>query len=92
MLSRIREETFFPNSEEVVWPRLKVASVYGTETTWSIPYAAWELEKYVQEETAKGPNKWQRPLNIIPTDGANHFAHWDDPERLMEVFADALSS
>ncbi|KAF8580183.1 hypothetical protein K439DRAFT_1357692 [Ramaria rubella] len=90
MMGHVREEVFFPS--KVVWPKLKINSVWGEETTWSIPYGSWVLEDYVREETSKSRGQLRRPLAITPVKGANHFAHWDDPEKLMQVLADMLSS
>ena len=72
MMGCIREEVFFPST--IVWPKLSVKSVWGMETTWSVPYAAWELESYVEEKAKEQTSKkWQRPLDFFPIESTNHF-------------------
>jgi len=51
-----------------------------------VHWAVWEFEKELGRREAEGLRR--RPLEIIPIEGANHFFHWDDPERALKVFTD----
>jgi len=84
-MNDIRHKAFFPSDN--VWPNMRVDLVWCDETVWGVLSGLWKLEKELRENALNIPDARQRPLNIVSIPGSNHFAHWDDPDKLLKVFS-----
>lgn len=85
----IREEAMSPQGE-VAWPSASVNMVLGDETAWGILFAANQLSREMDEWRNEG--RYIRPFEKRTLAGGNHFAHWDDPNKFLSLFADVLMS
>ncbi|KAF8509067.1 Alpha/Beta hydrolase protein [Hysterangium stoloniferum] len=89
-MNDIRQKAFFPSDN--VWPTTRVDLVWCDETIWGVISGLWKLEKELGENVLKIPGVKRRPLNTVSIPGSNHFAHWDDPDKLLKVFSSVLST
>lgn len=71
LMAKIRDEVFYPTS--TVFPRMNVMLAWGEESMWSVPYGAWELEKYLVVTSAQHLTTVKRSLDIVSMPEANHF-------------------
>ncbi|KAI8989169.1 hypothetical protein BD414DRAFT_486289 [Trametes punicea] len=67
-----------------IWADVEVRYVWGDHSVWEVPYAASLLREEV--DGAKADGEAIRPVTILRVNGANHFAQWDYPERVLEAF------
>ncbi|OBZ73446.1 hypothetical protein A0H81_06664 [Grifola frondosa] len=63
-------------------PDVRVRHVWCDMSVWQTVWAAWGVEKMLQEHKNGG-----RDVELVPLKGVNHFAHWDEPEKVMTLFA-----
>jgi len=73
---------------KLLLPNLKLFHIYGTQSIWSILWAAWEFEK--DQDKWKAEGKTIRPLTIVPVEDANHFMHWDEPELFLQTCEEGI--
>jgi len=72
-----------------VWPRCKVKLLWCEQSLWEMVCGAWGVEKlYAQKRKEQGDAG--RILESIRVPEANHFLHWDQPEKACQLFAAAL--
>lgn len=71
-----------------ILPRTKVVHQYCTRTNWFCAYGFIETERQYKEQLAQG--KKVRPIAFQEIKEANHFVHWDDPERFWKATAEAI--
>ncbi|KAF8509059.1 hypothetical protein BU17DRAFT_99234 [Hysterangium stoloniferum] len=90
MMARIKADVFYP--AEVVWPKVDVKLIWTEETVWSIVYGMYMLRRELDVRKKRHPDQWMRFLTVESLPAANHFAHWDDPEKLMDVFSKLVRS
>ncbi|EMD32120.1 hypothetical protein CERSUDRAFT_88392 [Gelatoporia subvermispora B] len=65
--------------ESAVWPRLKIGLVWCDMSVGDTVLGAWyAIQLSKQAESA-------RPFTAIRLRGANHFPHWNEPKRSIEV-------
>ncbi|KIJ29430.1 hypothetical protein M422DRAFT_208887 [Sphaerobolus stellatus SS14] len=88
----MRIRALFGNYNEgnapLILPNVGISYVWCTESIWSAVYAM----KGVQEETVNPPeyHYLARTVKFFPIEGGNHWPHWDNPLRVMGVFAQSL--
>ncbi|KLO13268.1 hypothetical protein SCHPADRAFT_372631 [Schizopora paradoxa] len=70
------------------WPRLQVTAIWCERTCWTCVDGGWGLEELRKQHDGLGVRG--RPLKITMMPGANHFPHWDEPEKTMAFFAAAV--
>jgi len=71
-----------------VWPGLRVVLAWCDMSVSETILSSWGLLRQVQENwPASG-----RRIHTIRLEGANHFPHWDQPERTMQLLADIIRS
>jgi len=70
------------------WPRLKVAAIWCERSCWTCVDGGWGLEDLRKEYDDLGVQG--RPLKVTMMPGANHFPHWDEPERALAFFKAAV--
>ncbi|OSD00421.1 hypothetical protein PYCCODRAFT_1371045 [Trametes coccinea BRFM310] len=63
---------------------VEIRSVWGDHSVWEVPYAVMMLRQEVNEANKHG--KVTRPVSMLCVKGANHFAQWDYPERVLDAF------
>ncbi|KAL7281216.1 hypothetical protein ACG7TL_004524 [Trametes sanguinea] len=66
------------------WEDVEVRYVWGERSVWEMPYAATMLRQELED--AKGSGRRIRPVSILRVEGANHFAQWDYPDRVLDAF------
>ncbi|KAJ3825474.1 Alpha/Beta hydrolase protein [Lentinula raphanica] len=77
-----RKVCFDPATKELL-PKMSIAFMTGTMPPAFGPAGLWAVER---EQKEAGTNHIQ--LKVIP--GANHFMHWDDPEKSVEAYLDCI--
>ncbi|KAI5121868.1 hypothetical protein M0805_001076 [Coniferiporia weirii] len=86
---RVRQALFDDELAKYL-PKCKVDVIWCEYSTWVCVDAAWRFErlrKAADEEGIKG-----RQLRIFMMPEANHFVHWDAPDKAIEFFAKVLST
>ncbi|KAH9925573.1 alpha/beta-hydrolase [Fomitopsis serialis] len=71
----------------MIWPNLKVALVWCDMTNSDVVSAAMKLKALVRQSRAKGEG---RDVAFHKLERANHFAHWDEPERFTSLLAEVI--
>ncbi|KAI0713772.1 Alpha/Beta hydrolase protein [Earliella scabrosa] len=64
------------------WSRVEVRWLWGDHSIWESPLAAWTLERELEE--ARKDGRPVRKVQFVRLRGANHFAHWDLPEKTLQ--------
>ncbi|KAI0710914.1 hypothetical protein C8Q76DRAFT_798424 [Earliella scabrosa] len=67
-----------------VWAGVEVRCVWCDRSVWEMPWCAWNLRAELEGLQRSG--KRIRKVTFEPIQGANHFVHWDEPERAMQAF------
>ncbi|RDX50215.1 alpha/beta-hydrolase [Lentinus brumalis] len=68
---------------EEVWPAL------GVHVVWcdmSVGDCVWASVLLHHRHAAADP-EWRRPMTVHKLAGANHFVHWEEPERFVKMLA-----
>ncbi|RPD55325.1 hypothetical protein L226DRAFT_513358 [Lentinus tigrinus ALCF2SS1-7] len=60
------------------WRDVEVRYLWCDASTWEMPLGAWTLRKELEEAEKAG--EIVRKVEYVRFRGANHFAHWDQPE------------
>ncbi|KLO13272.1 hypothetical protein SCHPADRAFT_890150 [Schizopora paradoxa] len=71
------------------WPSLKVEIIWCEHSTAPCVEAGWIFEELRKEYDDKGVVG--RPMRITMMPGANHFPHWDQPEKTIALFANVIA-
>jgi len=74
-------------NEGMIWPNLKVALVWCDMDNSDVVSAAMKLKALVRQSGEKGEG---RDVAFHKLERANHFAHWDEPERLTSLLAEII--
>ncbi|KAI0823786.1 hypothetical protein BC628DRAFT_1324108 [Trametes gibbosa] len=87
VLPKHREDVFFLRGEGALgadeWRGAEVRLVWGDRSIWEVLWAAYLLNKELQESRDAG--KPVRSVDFVQLKGANHFAHWDMPEKTLRA-------
>ncbi|KAL5523351.1 hypothetical protein ACEPAF_1618 [Sanghuangporus sanghuang] len=63
------------------WASVTLHYVWCDRSVWEMPWGTWALQSEL--ENAKNVGIYSRRVQFVKLDGANHFAHWDQPERAL---------
>ncbi|TBU24586.1 hypothetical protein BD311DRAFT_701753 [Dichomitus squalens] len=79
-----------PNASLVgdAWKDVEVRNLLCDRSLWFILWADANLRREVADERKAGIPL--RPVTFTRVRGANHFVHWDEPERAMHAILDAV--
>ncbi|OSC98842.1 hypothetical protein PYCCODRAFT_1438830 [Trametes coccinea BRFM310] len=72
----------FRDSTET-WKDLQVRYIWCDQSVWDMPWGTWALRAELVQEQQKGTP--MRRIEIVRLHQANHFVHWDQPERALQV-------
>ncbi|KIJ23145.1 hypothetical protein M422DRAFT_276341, partial [Sphaerobolus stellatus SS14] len=89
LIQYLRREALAPILQSF-WPNAEVLHIVGDKTSWGNLYAADQLAKELSEWRAQG--RRVRKYEKIVLKGGNHFAHWDDPDKLLTILSDFTHS
>ncbi|KAI0339752.1 alpha/beta-hydrolase [Trametopsis cervina] len=65
------------------WDSVELRYLWCDESPWEIPWGTWALQNELEDATKAG--KRVRRIEIVRLTKANHFAHWDQPERTLKA-------
>ncbi|KAI0260307.1 alpha/beta-hydrolase [Gloeopeniophorella convolvens] len=80
--ARLRAATLFPPGSSA-WDDIELRYIWCDRSVWLTVVSGWAFEAEVAEARASG--KRARNHSIVRLHGANHFAHWDQPEETLRV-------
>lgn len=87
---RLHEAALFPSqatANEREWGEIELRFVWCDHSIWLIVWGA----RAFKAEMVDSEKKRMRKSSMVRMHGANHFAHWDEPERTLAVLlADEL--
>ncbi|KAF8642045.1 hypothetical protein AX16_009716 [Volvariella volvacea WC 439] len=73
-----------------IFPKAEVIHILCDETIWLPVYAY--MAAYEKYQKLIGEGKKIRPTSFVVFPGMNHFGHWDEPERFVELVVGALKA
>jgi len=71
-------------------PPVKICFIYCLSSVWSAQWAVSELEKDIEKWKAGG--RKLRELHFVAVEGGNHFLHYEEPDRFLQILAEGISS
>ncbi|GJE93983.1 hypothetical protein PsYK624_101500 [Phanerochaete sordida] len=80
--AKMKDEGFYPAADDE-WHDVEIRYLWCDRSVYEMPWGTWALRKELEEARAAG--RRTRNLTVVCLPGANHFAHWDDPERLLKA-------
>jgi pimeloyl-ACP methyl ester carboxylesterase len=84
VFSRLREAALFaPQNAEVAWSDVEFRYVWCDRSVWMMPWGVWAF--HAETEQARKDGKHIRTHSVVRMRGANHCAHWDEPEKALRV-------
>jgi len=72
------------------FPKIRVVVIWAERSHSLCVESAWRYQRFLEE--CGEPPVSGRPMTIVMMPGANHFPHWDEPERTMAFFAEVVNS
>ncbi|PIL34407.1 hypothetical protein GSI_03182 [Ganoderma sinense ZZ0214-1] len=66
------------------WCAIEVRHVWCDRSVWETTWTTWNLRWRIAEARKKGEKL--REVTSVRLEGANHFVHWDEPERALAAF------
>ncbi|KAH9015755.1 alpha/beta-hydrolase [Lactarius deliciosus] len=82
--SRLREAALFaPQNAEIAWPNVEFRYVWCDRSVWLMPWGIWSFRAEIEQ--ARKDGRRIRKHSIVRMRGANHCAHWDEPERTLRL-------
>ncbi|KAH9933983.1 uncharacterized protein BXZ73DRAFT_100821 [Epithele typhae] len=81
LFTALREAALATPSDARGWPAVEVRYVWCEASVWEMVWCAWSIRKEMEEKVAG-----MREVRILRLPKANHFVHWDEPERSLKVF------
>ncbi|KAH9933984.1 uncharacterized protein BXZ73DRAFT_100822 [Epithele typhae] len=66
------------------WSDVEVRYIWCERSVWEMTWTSWKMREEMREAQAQGKN--MRNLKILRLLDANHFVHWDEPERCLKAF------
>ncbi|KAI0036211.1 hypothetical protein K488DRAFT_41586 [Vararia minispora EC-137] len=76
----LKNAALYP-AEKTGWGQVEWRNVFCDHSAWEMQLGAAEIEKELKAAAAEG--KQTRTVVTVRWNGANHFAHWDDPEHTL---------
>ncbi|KAF8265648.1 alpha/beta-hydrolase [Lactarius quietus] len=84
VFSRLREGALFaPQYAEVGWPNVEFRYVWCDSSVWMMPWGVWSFRSEIEQ--ARKDGKRIRDHSVVRMRGANHCAHWDEPEKTLKA-------
>ncbi|KAI9436609.1 alpha/beta-hydrolase [Lactarius indigo] len=84
VLSRLREDALFaPQHAEIPWPDVEFRYVWCDRSVWLMPLGAWSFSAEIEQARKDGKHIGKH--SVVRMRGANHCAHWDEPERTLKL-------
>ncbi|KAH8989578.1 alpha/beta-hydrolase [Lactarius akahatsu] len=84
VFSRLREAALFaPQHSEIAWPNVEFRYVCCDRSVWLMPWGIWSFGAEIDQVRKDG--KRIRKHSVVRMKGANHCAHWDEPERTLRL-------
>ncbi|KAI0091390.1 hypothetical protein BDY19DRAFT_983760 [Irpex rosettiformis] len=65
------------------WNDIELRYVWCDRSVWELPWATWALQAELAEAEKAG--REVRKVRLVRLRGANHFVHWDEPERALKA-------
>lgn len=84
---RLRAAALFPSQDTASdreWGEIEFRFVWCDRAVWLLVWSAWEFKAEIAEK-ARDSERRMRKCSMACIRGANHFAHWDEPERTLSV-------
>ncbi|KAI0739376.1 hypothetical protein C8Q80DRAFT_1347120 [Daedaleopsis nitida] len=66
------------------WYGVEVRYMWCDHSVWEMPWGVWNMRARIQED--RKARKTMRNFRFLRLRGANHFVHWDEPERALRAF------
>ncbi|KAI0774678.1 Alpha/Beta hydrolase protein [Trametes elegans] len=66
------------------WRKVEVRHLWADRSVWEMPWGAKLLSEELEQ--AKKDGKSVRNVVLVRFKGANHFAHWDLPEKFLKAY------
>ncbi|KLO13267.1 hypothetical protein SCHPADRAFT_890146 [Schizopora paradoxa] len=88
-VERIRRAVFDDRLAEY-WPGCRIHVIWCENSPWPMAETAWTFER-LKEACVKEGTKGRR-LTVEMMPAANHFPHWEEPEKFVAFFAKAMAS
>ncbi|KAB5575365.1 Alpha/Beta hydrolase protein [Coniochaeta sp. 2T2.1] len=85
------ERTVYPETStpsQTQWSSVPLHYIWCNRSDYEMPWASWRLQEYIEKGGSSG--RPMRTVSITCLEGANHFAHWDEPERLLQALIAAV--
>ncbi|KAI9436612.1 alpha/beta-hydrolase [Lactarius indigo] len=88
---RLHDAALFPinaTASDKEWGDIEFRFVWCDRTIGLIVWGAWAFKAEMAESAKQGKDsvkKRMRKSSVVRMHGANHFAHWDEPERALTV-------
>ncbi|KAI0655018.1 hypothetical protein C8Q70DRAFT_924560 [Cubamyces menziesii] len=91
LFKRLKDAAFYPpqpnhgaQAPADTWKDTELRYVWCDRSVWDMPWCCWALHAEIDE--AKKSGTQMRPITVSRLRGANHFVHWDEPERALRAF------
>ncbi|GJE91645.1 hypothetical protein PsYK624_077950 [Phanerochaete sordida] len=81
---RRHARTMFLDADAVL-PEVEVVAVWCDQTFWLAVWGAKVVKEFIDEQPDAGKRK--RKASMLMVKDANHFLHWDEPERMVHLLA-----
>ncbi|KAF7790420.1 hypothetical protein EIP86_001375 [Pleurotus ostreatoroseus] len=65
------------------WDHIELRYIWCDQSVWEMPWGTWALQAEI--DAARNSGKPLRNISIMRLTGANHFTHWDQPERALKA-------
>ncbi|GJE91098.1 hypothetical protein PsYK624_072470 [Phanerochaete sordida] len=75
---------------DAVLPRVDVLALWCDQTVWLCTWGAKVFQDFMREPAEAGKRK--RRMASLRVRNVNHFAHWDEPERMVRLFAEQIGA
>ncbi|CDO76397.1 hypothetical protein BN946_scf184937.g11 [Trametes cinnabarina] len=72
-----------PGERSDTWRNTEVRHICCDQSVWDMPWGTWALRAELEKADRDGVS--MRKIQILQVHGANHFVHWDQPERALKA-------
>ncbi|TBU23391.1 hypothetical protein BD311DRAFT_703965 [Dichomitus squalens] len=73
-------------AEQSPWNAVEVRHVCCGSSSWVMPWAMMSFQEELREK--KNAGQKLRNVTFVRLRGANHFVHWEEPDRALQAFLD----